>query len=202
MSDQQNAAPDLVRVRIALDLVLDAHGGDHLELERRANEAVHKAFESGRLMRGHLPKARHHPQPADGGMQVIGEQMLANWLKQRLDEGDIQPADLADLAARYALAERAALLEELQERMQEWSAEREPGLDDVRGAFADALSRGMDYGFAVSRGNVQEVVREELVLAGFQPQDLGPSLDSLILSMFDELGDVEEQRAHDRPRQG
>lgn len=137
---------------------------------------------------------------APGALTAPDEQMLARWLKQRLQEGDLEPADLAQLAARYALAEREPLLQELQERIQAWNARSDPDLETLREVFSDASERGQKYGFTITRANVVEVMREELALAGFEPAEMGVSLDASILAMFDDEPG-EEERATLRGRQ-
>ena len=127
-----------------------------------------------------------------GALAALDEQMLTRWLKERLQEGDLEPADLAQLAARYALAEREPLLQELRERIQAWDARYDPDLETLRDVFSDASERGQKYGFTITRANVVEVMREELALAGFEPAEMGPSLDASILAMFQGLAEEDD----------
>ena len=192
--DETAGSPDRVHVRITLDVVLDANGEDPDYLAQRMNSDIFRAIMNGNLLSGdsaaEVDKHTFRTTLVQPQGAALDEEVLSKWFSQRIDDGELEIQDTPQLLARYALADPGTLRDELAERISDWRWLREHqdagvGPDDLKAALAAAVARGREYGFAVKRGNVVEVVREELSLAGFDQEAMPASLDAAIVLLLE-----------------
>ncbi len=194
-TSNETAGPaDPVHVRVSIDVCFDANGERAEHLRARLEQALARAIGGGLLSgetTAEVDSYTTRVTTLTPEAVALDHVVVSRWLMQRRKDSELDSGDLAELASRYALtSDRGSLLNELAERIDDFKLERATGLDreDIGRTLDDAMGRANEYGFAITRDNVVEVVREELALSRYlapKKAEDNAMLDAAILAVFE-----------------
>lgn len=92
----------------------------------------------------------------------LDEDDIAQWLESRVEDGELSVEDLARLAARYALANRAQLLNEIAERIAMRAQEEAEGQEEKVSAQCWSDDRAVEVDFSaapwLAQGGAEDIV--------------------------------------------
>lgn len=147
MSD---GASDEVPVSVSLNVVYRADTGDAEHVRGVLNGSIASAVGAGLLdADGYMPviswESRVDLLSAKG--EELDEDDIAQWLERRVKDGELSVEDLVRLAARYALANRVQLLNELAERIGMQDEEDDEGSDEMVSARCWSDDRVVEVDF-------------------------------------------------------
>lgn len=120
MTTMTTAKPDLVQVQITVNITFDAKGENHEWLRANAHRAISSEFSNGGITGSSDAVVDVHEidtKLLSPGAAALDENAVTKWLSSQIEDGHMDLERLPLLMARYALADPAAMREELAERM-------------------------------------------------------------------------------------
>ncbi|WP_458729655.1 hypothetical protein [Pseudomonas brenneri] len=121
MTPNAQAAPDVVQVRLTLDVTYVLNGEDSDDILIRLNKRCERAIGDG-LLTGETDAEVDawsidvsHPR-SEGENEAL-ETEIASFMRQRIEDGNLDAEDIAVRLARYGLMGPEAFLAEMRERM-------------------------------------------------------------------------------------
>ncbi len=110
--------PRTVKVRLTLDVTYTLNGETAADMARRLRRMCERAVGEGMLTGETDAEVEDYSLDAAIQPEPLSEDALANFMLQRIENGDLALEDIPVRLARYGLMEPGAFVDEMRERME------------------------------------------------------------------------------------
>ena len=110
--------PEPVKVRLTLDVTYSLNGENATEMVGRLRKMCERAIGEGMLTGETDAEAEEYSMDAAIQPEPLSEDELADFMLQRIENGDLALEDIPVRLARYGLMEPNAFVHEMRERME------------------------------------------------------------------------------------
>ncbi len=111
-------APGTVKVRLTLNITYDLNGENAVEMVSRLRKMCERAIGEGMLTGETDAEVEEYSMDAVIHPEPLSEEELADFMRRRIENSQIDPEDIPIRLARYGLMERDAFIDEMRERME------------------------------------------------------------------------------------
>ena len=115
---EDNEASETVTVRLTLDVTYSLNGENATEMVSRLRKMCERAIGEGMLTGETDAEVEEYSMDALIQPEPLSEDELADFMLQRIENGNLAPEDLPVRLARYGLMEPSAFVDEMRERME------------------------------------------------------------------------------------
>ncbi len=117
MSENTNLT-ETIKVRLTLDVTYDLNGENATEMVGRLRRMCERAIGEGMLTGETDAEVDKYSMDAVIQPEPLSEAELANFMLQRIENGDLALEDIPVRLARYGLMEPNTFVDEMRERME------------------------------------------------------------------------------------
>ena len=121
-----------IHVRVLIDVRYTGNGVEGHDIAEMVNRLIERAIGNGALTGDSPAEVEEHSVTVNlisPEADAVDEKVVGDWLQARVDSGNLNPEEMIDMMARYALADPYALRNEFAERMEQ--DDSGSGLDDL-----------------------------------------------------------------------
>lgn len=110
-------APETVNVRLTLDVTYDLNGENAVEMVSRLRKMCERAIGEGMLTGETDAEVEEYSMDVVIPPEPLSEEEIADFMRHRIENSDLQLEDIPVRLARYGLMERNAFIDEMRERI-------------------------------------------------------------------------------------
>ena len=111
-------APGTVKVRLTLNITYDLNGENAVEMVSRLRKMCERAIGDGMLTGETDAEVEEYSMDVVIPPEPLSEEEIADFMRRRIENSQIDPEDIPIRLARYGLMERDAFIDEMRERME------------------------------------------------------------------------------------
>lgn len=114
----QNCNSEKIKIRLTLDVSYDLNGENAVEVVKNLRMLWERGIEDGMLTGEMDAEVEDYSVKAEVLPEAMSEDDLADFMLQRIENGEVLAEDIPLRLARYGLMEPAAFVIEMRERME------------------------------------------------------------------------------------